>query len=438
MNESGYKGLFIAIVKNGIKHKDTRLPIEHLCTMFGVDHGLEIKITQLYKEQVRNYGAEMIKVGDYQISEQDKESVMKVLNSGRISEGKYVAEFERMWAEYIGTKYCVLTNSGTSALLLSLYTLKMQGANQYVVTSPLTFVATINAIVLAGFKPVFVDVDRETFVMNAEEANKYVDIDTVMPVHLYGYPVEMDRLTNFKYVIEDACEAHGTVYVPKWKKVGSIGDMGCFSFYIAHNIQVGDMGAITTNDKETYTFLRKAKAHGRMCECKVCKRHFGECPHRGKPFDPRFTFTDIAYNFKTNEFQAALGINQVMQAEWIVKRRQNNVAYLNDGLSKLKDKLQLPPLMANVSYLAYPVIAKSGVSRNRLCIELEKRGIETRPIFSCVPTQQPAYEFMKREWAGKLPNAEWIGANGLHVGIHQYLEEEDLDKIITAFKEILG
>jgi dTDP-4-amino-4,6-dideoxygalactose transaminase len=377
----------------------------------------------------------VIKVGDYQVTKQDKQSILEVLNSGRLSEGKKVKEFEKMWAEYIGTKYCVLSNSGTSALMLALYTIKMLQPNvQRVLTSPLTFVATINAIVLSGLIPVFCDVDRETFVIIPEEANK-VYADIFMPVHLYGYPVDMDKISKFKYIIEDACEAHGTLY--NARKVGSIGLMGCFSFYIAHNIQVGDMGAITTNDKEIYQFLNKAKAHGRICECPICRRSEGLCPHKGKDFDPRFTFDTIAYNFKTSEFQATLGINQVKLADQIVRKRFMNVLYLTQRLSKFQDILQLPKVSPFVSYLAYPIIIKKPeiITRNKLRNLLEEKGIETRPLFACVPEQQPAYDFLKGNF--DLPNAKWLGENGLHIGCHQYLTQKDLDIIVKVFEEIL-
>lgn len=377
----------------------------------------------------------MIRVGDYIATEKDKQSIMEVLNSNRLTEWKKVAEFEQLWADYIGTKYCVLTNSGTSALILSLYTIKtLESEIKTVLTSPLTFIATVNAIMLSGLMPDFVDVDLETFGILPELANKK-EADIFLPVHLYGFPVDLDKITKFKYVIEDACQAHGSIY--NGRKVGSIGTMGCFSFYIAHNIQVGDMGAITTNDKEIYRFLKKAKAHGRICECPICQRQIGECPHKGKDFDPRFTFDTIAYNFKTSEFNAALGINQIKLIDEIVKRRNDNVFYFNSELAKFGDILQLPKWDINVSYLAYPIIVKDTkrINRNKLRILLEEKGIETRPLFSCVPNQQPAYSFLKGQW--DLPNADWLGANGLHCGIHQYLTQEDLDKIVKVFKEIL-
>ena len=372
----------------------------------------------------------MVHIGDYKTTQEDEQSVLEVLRSNRLSEGKKVREFEEKWADFCGVKYCILTNSGTSALICCLEVMKDITKQRKVWTSPNTFIATVNAIVLSGYEPVFSDVEKNTFTIKPTLQRAEI----FLPVHLYGYPVDMDSF-NYSWMIEDACEAHGTLY--KGKKVGSVGLMGCFSFYIAHNIQVGDMGAITTNNFEIYKALKKVKAHGRMCECRVCQRNEGKCPHKDKTFDPKFTHTRIAYNFKTTEIQAALGLNQLKHANEIIAKRQDNVKYLNEGL-KDSNELQLPILDHAVSYLAYPVILKDwDINRDDFCNRLSKSGVENRPFFSCVPTQQPAYEYMKDKWEGKLPNSEWLGKRGWHCGIHQYLTREDLDFMIKAIRECL-
>ena len=368
----------------------------------------------------------MVRLGDYFTTQEDRDLVLKILKSNRLSEGKYVREFEEKWADFCGTKYAVLTNSGTSALVCALEVLKGYHTGRRVLTTPLTFIATINAIVLAGYEPLFSDVNKETFVIEP-----CIGADIFLPVHLYGYPVDMKSF-NYKYMIEDAAEAHGTLY--EGKKVGSIGLMGCFSFYIAHNIQVGDMGAVTTNNLHIYKELKKVKAHGRMCECSVCRRLEEKCPHKDKSFDPRFTHTRIAYNFKTTEIQAALGLGQLKIADQIIKKRQENVKYLNDGLAGIKE-LQLPIHDETVSYLSYPVILKDpDIDRSKFLNKLSKT-VENRPLFSCVPTQQPAYIHLKERWKGRLPNAEWLGERGFHLPVHQYLTEEELDIMIKEIKK---
>ena len=136
------------------------------------------------------------------------------------------------------------------------------------------------------------------------------------------------------------------------------------------------------------------------------------------------------------EFQAALGITQLKKADWITQKRNENVKYLNEGLEEYSDVLQLPKYSKDISYLAYPIVIKKPdiISRKKLRSELEKRGVETRPLFGCIPTQQPAYKYLKEKYEGKLPNAEYIGKNAFYIGCHQYLEQEDLDFVIEKIK----
>jgi len=395
-----------------------------------------------------------IRVGEFKLGPKEKRALVDVIDSGRLSEWKRTFEFEKAWANYIGTKYSVAVNSGTSALIAGLTALKYKfrlKEGSKVITSPLTFIATVNAIVHSGFEPVFVDVDRETLVITPENIkislNKERNVSIILPVHLMGYPVDMDRINELAkeyniLVMEDAAQAHGSVY--KGKRVGSLSDLAIFSFYIAHNIQAGEMGAIVTNDYSIFKLLKRIKAHGRMCECSVCTRSLGICPsidnYKGKEdFDPRFYHVMIGFNFKIMEFQAALGLTQLEKADEIFKKRNFNVKYLNDKLSGLSAILQLPHYSKDISYLAYPLIIKDSnlISRLELRKELEKEGIETRPLFGCIPTQQPAYGYLKPKYKNKLPNAEYIGANGFYIGCHQYLTKNDLNFIIKVFYKIL-
>jgi len=242
--------------------------------------------------------------------------------------------------------------------------------------------------------------------------------------------------------MEDAAQAHGTIY--RNKKLGAYSKLACFSFYIAHNIQAGEMGAVVTDDPDIYKLIKKIKAHGRMCDCPVCERAKGKCPrlnsYQGnEDFDPRFYHDMFGFNFKTMEFQAALGLVQLEKAKEILEKRRYNVRYLNKGLAALENILQLPVYSDDISYLAYPLVIKRPdiISRKILRQKLEESGIETRPLFGCIPTQQPAYAYLKERYLGKLPNAEYIGACGFYIGCHQYLKKDDLDFIISAFLKIL-
>ncbi len=399
-----------------------------------------------------------VRVGDFQLGPKEKKAINEILDSGRLSEGARVREFERRWAAYVGTAHCTTASSGTAALILGLAALKHRhgwGNGRKVLTTPLTFIATSSAISVVGWEPVYVDVDPHTFVITPDsiaahlsEASDPENYALILPVHLMGYPADMSAILEIgrRYgiaVAEDSAQAHGTRY--DGHVTASMGLFGAFSFYIAHNIQAGEMGALTSNDAEIDRLARKLKAQGRECDCPICLRHEGRCPRLNandsdEDYDPRFTHEMIGYNFKTMEFQAGLGLTQLDRAAWIISQRQKHVRLLNEYLAPYADILQLPPYSDDVSYLAYPLVIRRPdlISRKELRHRLEERGIETRPLFGCIPTQQPAYGHLKAQYEGRLPHAEYLGRHAFYLGCHQYLREEDLAYVAETFGEILA
>lgn len=394
----------------------------------------------------------MILVGDYRIGDAEKKVINEILDSNRITEGKYVAQFEKKFAEVIGTKYCTAVNSGTSALIATLTALIYderfpkikKGAK--VITTPITYIATSNAIKLVGLEPIYVDVNLETFDINVDQIEALLDGSNpddycmILPVHLMGYPCDMDSINQIanKYdlvVFEDTAQAHGSKY--KGKNTGTLSFVADYSFYIAHNIQVGEMGAIVTDDEKLYKLVRQIKANGRMCDCAVCTRSKGVCP---RPFgsDPRFLHQFVGYNFKTMDFQAALGLVQLDNFSNIIQKRYENVKFLNDNLKKYEELFILPKLSKDFSYLAYPIVVQKNVKVDFLREELTRRGIESRPLFGSIPTKQPAYQDYYEEYKDKLPVADYLSENSFYIGCHQYLSQTDLEHIVLAFNEIVG
>lgn len=398
-----------------------------------------------------------VSVGDFRLGNEEKKAIIEVLDSGRLSEGKKVHQFEKQFASYIGTRYSVAVNSGTSAIMSLLLALKYDERfsnvreNTFIITTPITYVATSNAIVLSGFKPVYVDIDPDTFAVIPEQVEELLksceNCSVILPVHLMGFPCDMNEINSLanKYgaiSIEDSSQAHGSLY--NGSKTGSLSLAGTFSFYIAHNIQAGELGAVTTNDEILMENIKRIKANGRLCSCPICTRNQNYCKlvdlanENEENEDPRFKHSLIGANFKAMEFQAALGLIQLSKVEQIIEKRLANVKYLNERLSHFHKYIKTPVISDNISYLAYPLTVKrkSGISRWWLTSNLEKHGIETRPLFGCIPTQQPAYSYLKNEYIGKLPNAEYIGKNSFYIGCHQYLEKEDLDYVINTFERI--
>lgn len=393
-----------------------------------------------------------VRIGDIRIGGEEKASVLESLAEGRLSEGRKTREFETRWARYIGTKHCVALNSGSSALLAGLHALIRDDRRPKVrpgckvITSPVTYVATSNAIVLAGLEPVYVDIDPRTFALDVNQVEDVLRRGPeghalLLPVHLMGYVNDMDALNDLarRYglaVFEDAAQAHGSLY--KGRKAGSLSDLAEYSFYIAHNIQVGEMGAVVTDDEALCRLVRRIKANGRLCDCRICTRAAGKCPHRGASLDPRFTHDLIGFNFKTAELHAAIAIPQIGRADAIIRARQFNVRTLNAKLEAFSDIFQLPVYSEEVSYLAYPLVIRDPRwSREKIMLALEKAGVETRPLFGCIPTQQPAYRFLRDRYEGRLPRADFVGANGFYIGCHQYLDEEDLDCVGEAFRSVV-
>lgn len=207
----------------------------------------------------------MIPIAKPIIGEDEISTVTAVLRSGIIAQGRKVEEFEEAFAEFIGAKYAIAVNSGTAALHIALLAQGI-GKGDEVITSPFTFIATANSILFTCAKPVFVDIEEDSFNIAPDNIDEKITPRTkvIMPVHLYGQPCDMKRIMRIAQehgliVIEDACQAHGAEY--EGRKLGSFGT-GCFSFYPTKNMTTGEGGMITTNDKDIVEKARMIRSHG--------------------------------------------------------------------------------------------------------------------------------------------------------------------------------
>lgn len=392
-----------------------------------------------------------IPFGTITITEESKELIRKILDSGRVSSGKYVREFEERFAKLIGTKEAVAVSSGTDADILALAVLHDFGAKRgdEIIVPALSFVATGNAVLTAGFKPVFVDVERKTLNIDPKKIEEAITERTkaIMPVHLMGKPAEMDTINEMakKYnlsVIEDAAEAHGTVY--KGRKVGTFGDMAAYSAYLAHVISTIEGGIVVTNNDKFAETLRSLRCHGRACNCKICTLNIasGYCPKRFQyGEDIRFIFERIGYSSKMNELEAAVGLGNLDIYNEILEKRRKNLLSLMNKFEKFKPYLTTIEEKKDeeIGPHAFPVIVqeKTPFNRNQLGEYLEKNGIETRSLFSSMPTQCKGFSFLGYK-LGDFPNAEYMGNSGLHIGVHQDLNEEHIDYFIEKVEEFLS
>ncbi len=391
-----------------------------------------------------------IPFGTITITKESRELLDKALDSGRVSNGKYVREFEELFAKLTGAKEAAAVSSGTDADILALAVLYDFGAKRgdEIIVPALSFVATGSAVLHAGFTPVFVDVEKESFNIDTSLIEKAVTPRTraIMPVHLMGKPAKMDAILKIAkkhklFVIEDAAEAHGAEY--KGKNIGAIGDMAAYSLYLAHIITTIEGGIVTTNREDLAEILRSLRCHGRACKCKVCvvntrseycKKRFSH----GK--DIRFIFERVGYSSKMNELEAAVGIGSLKMYHEIISKRRENLYSMIERLKEFeryfftfheeKDE--------KIGPHAFPFVVKegNGFTRDQLADYLDKRGIDTRDLFSSMPTQCAGFEYLGYK-PGEFPNAEYLGNNGLHIGVHQGVGKDHIDYLFNTLKSFL-
>jgi dTDP-4-amino-4,6-dideoxygalactose transaminase len=393
-----------------------------------------------------------IPFGTVSVTDKSREIISEILGSNRLSSGKYVREFEKRFAELIGAKEAVAVSSGTDADALALALLYDRGARRgdEIITPALSFVATGNSVLQAGFIPVFVDIDRRTLNIDPAQIEEKISDKTraIMAVDLMGKPADMDRIRGIAdkynlYVIEDAAEAYGATY--KGRNAGTLGDIGAFSLYIAHIITTVEGGIIVTDNAEFAEILRSLRSHGRACKCESCVLNLTSsyCSKRfqyGENEDIRFVFERIGFSAKMNELEAAIGIGNLDIYEDILKKRRANLYYLMENFNKFSPYLvtiEKEPY-EEIGPHALPIIIKdlAPFSRTRMVNFLEEKGIDTRTLFSSMPTQCPGYGFLGYK-TGDFPNAEYIGENGIHIGVHQDIGREGCDYILNTIETFL-
>ena len=393
-----------------------------------------------------------IPFGTISVTQKSKELIADILASNRLSSGKYVREFEKKFAGVVGATEAVAVSSGTDAVALALAVLYDFGAERgdEIIVPALSFVATGNAILQAGFVPVFVDVDRKSLNIDPSQIENVITERTraIVPVHLMGKPADMDAINdiarqNHLYVIEDAAEAHGAVY--RGQNIGTLGDMAAFSLYVAHIITTVEGGIVTTNKPDFAEVLRSLRSHGRACKCESCVLNTASayCAKRfkhGNNSDIRFMFERIGFSTKMNEMEAAIGIGNIDAYDDILRKRRENLYYLMEAFRKFEPYLATIEKEPHeeIGPHALPIILREQAQfpRNKFVEHLENNGIDTRSLFSSMPTQCSGFSFLGYK-TGDFPNAEYIGEHGIHVGVHQDLGMPECDHFLNTVEQFL-
>lgn len=343
--------------------------------------------------------------------------VTESVKSSWVRTGKYLDEFENKFAKFCNVSYGASTSSGTTALHLMLLGLKFKKGDEIIVPD-MTYVASLNAITYVGAKPVLVDVDRTTWNMSVDKIERKINKNTkaIMVIHLYGHPADMDKINKIAkkhklIVLEDACQAHGALY--KGKKIGSLSKAAAFSFSGAKIITTGEGGMVVTNDKSLAKRMRDLNTDFMSDERK-------------------FYHTDIGYNFRLTNLQAALGLAQFENINLLLSKKRKNAA-LYTKLLKNTPYVQLPPNepWASSVFWLYSIVLKKNGLRDKLEVYLKNKGIETRPFFV------PMHVLPMYKEKGDFANSDFLAKNGISLPSGTNLTKEEIGYVSSEINTFI-
>ena len=369
-----------------------------------------------------------IEFGELVIGDVARKNLMHVCDTNWASGGPKVKQLEKEWSGIFDYKRSVAMSSGTDAVInacLSLYDIAAAQRGDEIIVPALSFIATSNAVRAAGFTPVFVDVKKETLNIDETKIEDAITDRTVaiMPVHTMGRPAEMDVICEIAkrkhlFVIEDACEAHGAKY--KEKFIGHWGDMSVYSYYIAHLVCCGEGGMVSVNDEHIADILASCRSHGR-------------------PFNSiYFDHQRVGYNSKMNDLEASIGLEAVgvfwdtFNTRYATMKRMRAAA---EGFEDVAFFSEEDEGNTNCPH-GFSITCKEDGKIKIIEETFDKYNIHHKRNFGCIPTQHRAFADMGY-LLGDFPEAEWVGDNGIHIGCHQHLSEDDIQRIELTIKEAL-
>lgn len=357
----------------------------------------------------------MIPISKPVIGEAEKQAVMEVLDSGMLVQGPRTAKLEEKFAAVCGVKHAIATSSGTTALHIALLAHGI-GPGDEVITTPFTFIASVNSIIYTGATPVFVDIEAETFNINPAliEAAITPRTKAILPVHLYGYPCDMDAILELArrhnlVVIEDAAQAIGATY--HGQPVGSFGT-GCFSLYATKNVMSGEGGMITTNDDALAQRCRMIRSHGMQ------RRYYHDM---------------LGYNFRMSDLHAAIGVVQIDRLAEFTARRRANAEYLNAHLTSVVT----PTVREGYGHVwhQYTIRVDGGRDRDAAVKQLNDAGVGTG-IFYPVPANRQAHLQAMGLGNVRLPVAEQMAREVISLPVHPQLSQADLETIVAEVNQL--
>lgn len=366
----------------------------------------------------------MIPVHQPEIGDREVELVTQALRAGDVSGsgGQFIGEFERKFAAYCGVRHGVATSSGSTALHVAALLADIEPGDE-VLVSACTNIASANAVVCAGGTVVAIDSEPDTWNMDVTLLRQAVTPRTraIMPVHIYGHPVDMDAVLEVArahglFVIEDCAEAHGAEY--RGRRVGSIGDVGCFSFYANKVITTGEGGMLVTDDQ---LLADRARSLRNLA--------FGQ---------PRFLHREVGFNYRMTNVQAAIGVAQMERIDEIVERKRQVAAWYTARLRRLPElRLPVERDYAKNVYWMYGVVVDGDVSRDKLAAQLRLDGVDTRTMF-CPLNWQPCLLDLDAVKPSQCHVAEYLWQQGLYLPSSATLTESEIDAICEAVGSALA
>ena len=405
-------------------------------------------------------GETFVNYGGRVFDEREMQAAVGAVLDFWLTDGPSAQAFAEGLAAFLGLKRVLPVNSGSSANLVAMTTLCSRQLERpllpgdEVITPAATFPTTVAPIVQNNLVPVFVDCRVGTYNMDVAllEAALSERTRAVFVPHILGNPVEMDVVMDFAkahdlYVIEDTCDALGSRYAGR--TCGSFGHLSTYSFYPAHHITTGEGGAVGTNDAKLYHIAHSVRDWGRDCWCTFSSRPEGECGQRfeweipglSEPYDHRYYFTEIGYNLKMTDLQAAIGVPQLEKLPDFIRARKRNFATLYEALKPYEEYLVLPEWSpkADPAWFAFPMAVRETApfTRRELNTFLRERKVETRYLFAGNILQQPGYRHIRHRVATSLKETQRVLATAFFVGVYPGMDEARLSYMVQVFEDFM-
>jgi len=361
----------------------------------------------------------MIPISQPDIQEDEINAVIDVLKSGIIVQGEKTQELEQLFTKICGTKYAVAVNSGTAALHTALYAAGI-GPGDEVITSPFTFGATANSILMVGAKSIFVDITLDSYNIDASKIEEAITPNTkaILPINLYGQAADYSKIQTIAkkhklLIIEDAAQSVGSKY--DVRASGNLGDIGCLSLYATKNIMCGEGGMITTNDKEYFDRAKLFRNHG-------------------QPENEKYNYLDLGFNYRLTDIAAAIGIEQVKKLSQYTSRRQSIAKKYSESFNDVPGIIT-PIIKSNRTHVFHQytifVTDEFKLSRDELQKYLFEKNIQTNVYYP-----KPLNKFDQFLSSGTFTNATKAAKRVLSLPVHPQLTDDDVNYIISTFLHI--